>query len=117
MRILIVEDDADVRDGLYQALTSTGHDVFCAGDYSSAVSAADAANPDVLICDWQLDDPEGDGVDVARDVSENRSVRVVMVTARDLDELKARVGDMPVAAYLRKPIGLINMFAVIDKLQ
>ena len=58
-KILIVEDDADVRLGYQILLKANGYDTFFAGDSVSAVSEARKHQPDLIILDLGL--PGGDG--------------------------------------------------------
>jgi DNA-binding response OmpR family regulator len=116
-RILVVEDDAAVRVGLKLALEAKGFVVDAAADGQQALSMAAAEEPDVLICDWQLDDDELDGVDVARRLAEERGSAaapdIIMVTARDLADLRNRAADLPVKVFLRKPVTLSAIFAAL----
>jgi len=117
-RVLIVENDAAVRVGLQLALEAKGYVVDAAAGGEQALVMAGAQHPDALICDWQLEDDELDGVDVARRVaSESRSGSspdIVMVTARDLGELKDLAAGLPVKVFLRKPVALSAIFEALS---
>lgn len=63
-RVLIVEEDADVREALAQRLTLKGHEVYEAADGASAIRMADSLAPEVVLVDLAL--PLLDGCEVAR---------------------------------------------------
>lgn len=113
MKILIVDDDVDVCQGLAIGLRYQGFDVAYATDVRAALAALTTAPPDLLICDWQLQDADLDGVDIARRFSDKHPVKIVMVTALNLDELRNRAGDLPVASYLRKPVSMGRLLHAI----
>ncbi len=58
-RILIVDDDPDVRQGMHVRLKATGYDTFFASDALSGVAEARKQNPDLIILDLGL--PASDG--------------------------------------------------------
>jgi len=77
-KILIVEDDADVRLG-YQILLKANHyDTFFAADSSSAVSEARKHKPDLIILDLGL--PAGDGFIVLERFRGNTNLAVIPVS-------------------------------------
>src|SRR5262249_52728907 len=63
-RVLIIEDDADVADGLKAALEIDAHDVTLAHSGAEGIEQARSAHPDVVLCDIGL--PGMNGYDVAR---------------------------------------------------
>jgi two-component system OmpR family response regulator len=62
-RILLVEDDADVRLMLETALRGEGYEVDPAATAARARASLDAARYDLVIADWRL--PDGNGLDIA----------------------------------------------------
>ncbi len=108
-RVLVVEDDLDLRDLLVEFLASEGYEVSAAADGERALAEAHARRPDVILLDlmmpvmsgWQfreaqLDDPQLAGVPV------------VVVSAFD-DTLDA-------AAALRKPYELEDVLETVRRL-
>ncbi|MBT8421646.1 MAG: response regulator [Gammaproteobacteria bacterium] len=114
MKILLVEDDGYVRDGLSIALRTRAQLVETASNYQEAIDALNAQQFDVLVCDWQLGDPAGDGVGVARHAKKTGVQSILMVTARDLDDLKGTSADVPIKAYLRKPVAIADLISAIE---
>lgn len=81
MRILVVEDEASLRDGLVDLLGGDGHDVTAVGDGLAAVEAGLAAPYDVVLLDLML--PRLDGIEVCRRLRAARpGMPILMLTAR-----------------------------------
>lgn len=102
MRILLVDDDADIRAGFTAALTKRGHTVRTAGSVHAALAAAQAEPPDVAVVDLML--PDGDGFSLCREIRERFRFPTIMLTARD-DEVDV-VGGLEAGAddYVVKPV-------------
>lgn len=102
MRILIVEDNRKLADGLKQLLTDGGYAVDCVDNGESALSAAKALNYDLVVLDLSL--PEMDGLDVLREMRADRmTVPILILTARDGLEDRIRGLDLGADDYLAKP--------------
>jgi two-component system, response regulator PdtaR len=103
MRVLIAEDDPVIALGLEAKLTAAGHQVVGrVGDGQAAVTAAEDARPDAIVMDLVM--PGMDGLEAARQITSNRGVAIVAITAHDDPQLVARAIDAGVAAYLVKPV-------------
>ena len=113
-KVLIVEDDRAVREGLWLFLEGCGYDVRTAANIRAAERCIEDWPPDVAVCDWQLD-AVADGVDVAEMVQEKWGTAVVLVTAYDLYELKRRTrpAAVEISSYLRKPVSLDMLLSKI----
>ncbi|MCP4316623.1 MAG: response regulator transcription factor [Hyphomicrobiales bacterium] len=102
MRILIVEDNRKLADGLKQLLADSGYAVDWVGDGDSALSAVKALNYELVILDLSL--PEMDGLEVLREIRSDRiAVPVLILTARDGLEDRIRGLDLGADDYLTKP--------------
>ena len=102
MRILIVEDNRKLADGLKQLLSDTGYAVDCVDNGESALSATRALNYDLVVLDLSL--PEMDGLEVLREMRSDRvAVPVLILTARDGLEDRIRGLDLGADDYLAKP--------------
>lgn len=110
-RIVIVDDEASIRDVLSDALSQQGHDVVCAanGQEMAAVGAVDLA-----VIDLRLDNE--DGLQLAREVRETSNIPIMMLTGKG-DETDKIVG-LEVAAddYMLKPFNLREFTARITAL-
>ena len=116
-KVLIVEDDADVRLG-YQILLKANHyDTFFAADSSSAVSEARKHKPDLIILDLGL--PAGDGFIVLERFRGNTNlavIPVIVVSGRDLHGNKERALKEGAKAFVQKPWNDNELLAIIGQL-
>ena len=102
MRILVVEDNRKLADGLKHLLTGNGYAVDCVANGESALSAAHALNYDLVVLDLSL--PELDGLEVLKQMRAGRiGVPVLILTARDGLEDRIRGLDLGADDYLAKP--------------
>lgn len=106
-KILIVEDDADVRLGYHVLLKAHNYDTFFAGDSLTAISEARQHLPDLIILDLGL--PAGDGFIVLERFAANAYlavIPVIVVSGRDVYGVrgnKERALQAGAKAYLQKP--------------
>jgi len=108
--VLVVEDDAAVRESLVRALGQDGYAVETAADGHVALSAVAAREPDVVVLDVGL--PGVDGLAVCRRYrADGRRTPVLMLTARD--RVADRVAGLDAGAddYLVKPFALVELLA------
>jgi len=116
-KILIVEDDADVRLG-YQVLLKANHyDTFFAQDGVSAISEARRHEPDLIILDLGL--PAGDGFTVLERCHMNINlsmIPVIVVSARDIHANKERALKAGAKAFVQKPWNDDRLLAIVRKL-
>lgn len=114
-RILVVEDDADVRLGYHILLRANHYDTFFAADALSAVTEARKHQPDVIVLDLGL--PAGDGFVVIERFRANTYlalIPVIVVSARDPRGNKERALKAGAKAYLQKPWDDAELLALID---
>jgi DNA-binding response OmpR family regulator len=108
-RILVVEDDADLRDAMAGALAADGHRVDVAGSGGAALDAIAAIRHDVLLLDIALG-AGPDGVDVCRRVRRlDGDVYVMMLTARDEEAEVVRALEAGADDYVTKPVGVAEL--------
>ena len=108
-RILLVEDDADLRDALAGALAADGHDVAVAATGSAALEALAADEPQIVLLDVALG-PGPDGVEVCRRLrSAGLDVYVMMLTARGGEADVVLALEVGADDYLVKPIGIAEL--------
>lgn len=116
MRILIIEDNADISASIYDFLESRGHTMDAAPDGVTGLHFAVKYDYDVIILDLGL--PGIDGLDVCRRLREDakRSTPVIMLTARDQLEHKLAGFDSGADDYLVKPFLLEELAARVQVL-
>ena len=116
-KVLVVEDDGDVRLGYRVLLKANDYDTVFAADGSSAVSEARKHQPDLIILDLGL--PAGDGfivLDRLRANTDLAAIPVVVVSARDLQANKERALKAGARAYVQKPWDDDELLATIGQL-
>ena len=103
-RLLIIEDDADLREGLEFSFQGDGYEVVCAGTKGEGLREIKRGRADLVLLDCNL--PDGTGFELCREMRRFCNVPVVMLTARDteMDEIKAL--ELGVDDYLSKPFSL-----------
>lgn len=109
MRVLIVEDEADIRRFVRLALESEGHEVFEADGVKRALIEAGTRRPDLVVLDLGL--PDGDGVDFIRDLRGWSPVPVIVLSARSSETDKIAALDAGADDYLVKPFGAGELLA------
>lgn len=109
MRVLLVEDDARFAMALTSALRRGGYDVDLA---ATAAAALEAPPVDLILLDLGL--PDGDGVDVCRQIRQTSDVAVIILTARGQE--RERVTGLRAGAddYLVKPFGFAELQARME---
>jgi DNA-binding response OmpR family regulator len=108
VRILVVEDDAAIREALLVALGDEGYEVRQAEDGSSALREAGEFRPDMAIVDIRLP-PGPDGLAVARRIREANDLPVLFLTA--VDGLEDRLAGFAAGAddYIVKPFSMSEL--------
>lgn len=100
-RILVVEDDPTVAEVVAGYLDRAGHDVDRAADGPSALCAAGARMPDLVVLDLML--PGMDGLEVCRRLREHAPVPVIMLTARGDEDDRILGLEIGADDYVTKP--------------
>lgn len=115
MRLLIVEDDALLADGLARALRRAGHAVDCVESAERAWLALQGESFDLVILDLGL--PGGDGFDLLRRLRRSeRYVPVIVATAREAIADRVRGLDLGADDYLVKPFAIEELEARVRAL-
>jgi DNA-binding response OmpR family regulator len=113
-KILLVDDDPDVRLAMHVRLKANGYDTCFASDALSSVSEARKQQPDAIILDLGL--PGGDGFVVIERLKRHPSLAVIpiiVVSARDVSGNKERAIKAGAKVYLQKPVDNAELLAII----
>jgi two-component system, OmpR family, response regulator MprA len=109
-RVLVVDDDPQLREALSRALDLDGYDVSTASNGVKALDAISTARPDVMVLDVMM--PYVGGLDVCRTLRDRKDrLPILVLTARD--EVGDRVAGLDAGAddYLTKPFALEELRA------
>jgi two-component system response regulator MtrA len=108
-RILLVEDDASIREVTTLGLRAAGFEVETATDGAAGLELFRARAPDLVLLDVML--PRMDGLEVARAIRRDSTVPIVMLTARG-DTIDVVVGlESGADDYVRKPFEMPELVA------
>ncbi len=108
-RILVVEDDASIRDTLAFNLKKEGYQVTLARDGAEALARAREGHLDLILLDLML--PELTGLEVCRILRQEGNVPIIMLTAKE-SEIDKIVGlQLGADDYITKPFSLGELFA------
>ena len=111
--ILVVEDDAAVRDVIRLTLEEEGYAVQVACDGVEAVGSATAQRPALIVLDWGLPGLNGGGVATAvREAYGRGTPPIVLVSAETALDEKAQTAGA--CAFVRKPFDLDNLIATVE---
>ncbi|MGF6267463.1 CheY-like chemotaxis protein [Paraburkholderia youngii] len=110
-RILLVDDDANLREALGAVLDASGHEVVVAPNGREALRLARDSHPQVIVSDVTM--PLMDGVEMTRRIRTLPACEQVPVV---LMSALAAAPAVPVAAMLRKPFAPSELLAVLDEL-
>lgn len=113
-KILIIDDDPDVRESMHIRLKANNYDTFFAADAIASIVEARKHEPDLIILDLGL--PAGDGFVVMerfKAVPSLAMIPVIVVSARELHENRKRAVNAGAKAFLQKPVDNAELLAVI----
>jgi response regulator RpfG family c-di-GMP phosphodiesterase/signal transduction histidine kinase len=116
-RIVLAEDNADLRAYIRAMLTKYGHEVVTAGDGVEAWEMIRRDPPDVVVSDIMM--PQMDGYELLRSVRgtpETQGIPVILITAKPGLEAKLKGLEHGADAYLAKPINIRELDARIRNL-
>ena len=119
LRVLLVEDDRELRQTLRDALTIEGHEVLTAASLSEGMAlvahagrpgqTADDAGMDLVVLDLGL--PDGDGEALLAALRRRHSIPVLVISARQAEGQKIRLLDAGADDYLVKPFSIGELLA------
>lgn len=102
-KIMVVEDDANLREIYSIRITAEGYDVVSAGDGEEALAVAVREKPDLILSDVMMPKISGfDMLDILRSTPETAGIKVVMMTALSADDQRQRGERLGADRYLVK---------------
>jgi two-component system KDP operon response regulator KdpE len=108
-RILVVDDEPQIRRALKTALTGHGYEVEVAENGKEALTLLPSWQPDVLVLDLVM--PDVDGLEVLRQTRTWSDLPVIVLSARGQERDKVQALDLGADDYLTKPFGMDELLA------
>lgn len=112
-RVILVEDQPDVAEGLRRFLTTIGYKVYFAPDVATARALAKAVEFDVLVSDLRL--PDGTGWELMQELSKDQHVRAIAISGYNSKEDIAESKRVGFLNHLAKPLATDELTAAIEE--
>jgi len=113
-RVLVIDDEAQIRRFLDIGLRAEGYQVLLAETGDQGLALAATQSPDVVILDIGL--PDREGHDVLREIRQWSEVPVLMLSVRDAESEKVKALDLGANDYVTKPFGIQELMARVRAL-
>jgi DNA-binding response OmpR family regulator len=113
-RVVLVEDDVEIRRLVADALAVQGHDVESAAAALEGLELAVKGKPDLVVMDLGL--PDLDGTELLRMIRAVSDVPIIVITARGADEVVVKTLDSGADDYLVKPFSVAQLEARVRAL-
>ena len=110
-KILIVEDEANIRSFIKANLETSDYQVLCAETCALGMMMYASHHPDLIVLDLGL--PDMDGSEIIRSVRSWSRMPIIVISARSAELDKAAALDMGADDYLTKPFGTVELLARI----
>jgi two-component system KDP operon response regulator KdpE len=108
-RVLVVDDEPQIRRALRVVLTGHGYAVELAANGEEALAALAARVPDAVVLDLMM--PGVDGLEVVRETRAWSTVPIIVLSARERERDKVQALDLGADDYLTKPFGMDELLA------
>lgn len=111
-KILVVEDEYDIRELLQNYLENEGYQVITASDGEQALDVFRQSSTDLILLDILL--PHLNGYEVCKIIREESDVPIIMVTALDSEQNQLKGFDLRIDDYIPKPFSMPILLRKID---
>ena len=116
IEILIVDDNADIRNILNELIVDAGYKTRVAANYNQALSEIDKKMPDVAILDVKLDKGDNDGIELLSHIkSKNNDVPVIIITGHANVELAVSALKHGAFEFIEKPFDKARLLNFIKR--
>jgi DNA-binding NtrC family response regulator len=115
-RILVVDDEADIRSLLEEILSEEGYDVASAANAAQAREQRAASNPDLVLLDIWM--PDADGISLLREWSISDSLKpcpVVMMSGHGTVETAVEATRLGAFDFIEKPVSLAKLLRTVER--
>jgi two-component system, NtrC family, nitrogen regulation response regulator NtrX len=115
-RILVVDDEADIRSLLEEILSEEGYEVCSASNAAQARRQRDAVRPDLVLLDIWM--PDVDGITLLREWSTGENARpstVVMMSGHGTVETAVEATRLGAFDFIEKPVSLAKLLRTVER--
>ncbi len=109
MKILVIDDEPQIRRALRVGLEQNNYQVFLAANGEEGLDLAASRMPDLIILDLAM--PGKSGFDVCKELREWTKTPIIVLSVRDREEDKIKALDLGADDYLTKPFGIGELLA------
>lgn len=110
-KILLIEDDADIREMLIDYLSGDGYEITAYADGVSVWAFTDITDYSLALVDLML--PKSNGFELIKKIREISTIPIIIITAKNSDHDKARGLSMGADDYVTKPFSIVELSARI----
>ena len=116
LRVLLVDDDAEIIESMRTVLESKGYEILVARDGNQGLLMAERENPDLVVLDMMM--PKRSGFLVLERLRRSHPVpmRVIMITANEGSRHRAYAEMLGVDDYIRKPFAMDRLLGSVQRL-
>ncbi len=107
--VLIIEDEPEILRFLRTTLPQYGYRLYEALTGHEGLTQAAAQNPDLILLDLGL--PDLDGLEVIRQLRKSAGIPIIVLSARDQEQVKVEALDLGADDYVTKPFGVNELLA------
>ena len=111
-KILIVEDEAGIRNFIKTNLETSDYQVICAETYTLGMMMYPSHHPDLIILDLGL--PDRDGLDLIQNVRKSDTIPIIVLSARSNEKDKVEALDLGANDYITKPFSLMVLVSKVQ---
>ncbi|KKT51524.1 MAG: PAS/PAC sensor hybrid histidine kinase [Parcubacteria group bacterium GW2011_GWC2_44_22] len=113
-KILLCEDDPDIRASSKNILEKHGYETHTAPDGQEAIAMAIKVNPDLILLDIRM--PKLDGLEVAGEIRKhNTQTKIIFITAFQSPELTKEAAKYDIFDYIVKPASAEDILTIVKK--
>jgi two-component system alkaline phosphatase synthesis response regulator PhoP len=115
-KIMVVDDNKDIRTSVHQILEIGGYEVIEAEDGMNCLKQLEQGHPDLVILDIMM--PGMSGWDVAARIKQNEkwnSIPIVFLTAKG-DDMSMGLGGLASEEYIVKPFDVMKLMECVDRI-
>ena len=114
--ILIIDDNAEIREILKEILTDTGYKTRLAANYNQALSEIDKKLPDVAIIDVKLDKSENDGIELLSHIKKkDKDIPVIIISGHANIEMAIKSLKSGAFEFIQKPFDKNRLVNFVDR--